>query len=82
MYLSVKHRKLEVGDDASRSSKSSYARASNASNEVIDTFINEFGGIECQTITNEQFGDIGEFHKFRSNVGCKRVYDFLFNYIT
>ncbi|MHA2250948.1 MAG: C-GCAxxG-C-C family (seleno)protein [Candidatus Kariarchaeaceae archaeon] len=81
MYLGIKYRKLDIGSNPSGSSKSSYARLRNASNVVIESFIDEFDGVECRTITNEQFIDIDEFHKFRSNVGCERVYDFLFNFI-
>ncbi len=82
MYLGIKYRKLEIGINQSGSSKSSYTRVRNTSNEVIEAFIDEFEGIECQTITNEQFMNIDEFNDFRSNIGCERVYDFLLNYIT
>ncbi|MHA2168757.1 MAG: C-GCAxxG-C-C family (seleno)protein [Candidatus Kariarchaeaceae archaeon] len=81
MYLGVKYRKLGIGSNQSGSSKSSYARLRNATNEIIEAFIDEFEGLECRIITNEQFTDIDEFHKFRSSVGCERVYDFLFNFI-
>lgn len=82
MYFGVKYRKLEIAINESESSKSSYAKVKNASNEVIEAFINEFESLACRTITNEQFTNIDEFHEFRSNVGCERVYNFLYNYIT
>ncbi len=82
MILGFRYRK-----EVSNNRKSNFLRITDSlftkkTNKMIDSFIEEFGSLECSKLTSNSFDSIKEFNNFRSNNNCDLINQFLIEYLS
>lgn len=82
MYLGVLFRKIKIQKGDIPAGKESYKILRETTHIIVDKFIQKFKSIDCKDLTQMKLYDIDDFSKYREEVGCEKIYDFIHEIIT
>ena len=77
MYLGVLFRKMKVQKGEIPEGKKSYKLLKETTHAILDKFIATYQSIDCRDLTQMKLYDINDFNRYREEVGCEKIYDFI-----